>query len=158
MLKAAAAIHDLALAIMAGGIAGVGLSIAITFARAPSREIAGQIGNVILGILGPALLGASLVVLAARMLLHRAETPSAARAAALVLAIVTALLAALLALWLTPRMGAIWATGDHAADGSSLTGEDRTRFLKLHGFSNLLYMAVMLLAAAQLVLGSLRRS
>lgn len=155
-MRPAVAVHDLALALMIGGIAGVGLAIAMTFARAPSREVAGQIGNAVFGVLGPSVLVASLVVLVTRVLVQRSEAPSTARTASLSLAIVTALLAAIVALWLTPRMSALWTGGAHAPDGSGLTGPDRSRFLSLHGVSNLLYLAILLLSAAQLVLGSLR--
>ncbi len=157
MLKAAGAIHDLALAVMAGGIAGVGLAMAVTFARAPSREIAGQIGNAVFGILGPAVLTVSLVALATRIYVHGAESPSAARSASLVLAIVTVLLGALLALWLTPRMGTLWTSGAHGSDGSGLAGKDRMRFLRLHGVGNLLYLAILTLSVAQIVLSSVRK-
>lgn len=157
MLKAAAVVHVLALALMAGGIAGIGLAAGVIFGRAPTREVAGQIGNTLFARLGPAVLVLSLVAMAARILLHRGEPPSWWRAASTILAVLTAVLAAAVALWLTPRMNAIWSTAPHAEDGSGLLGDARSRFLMLHGISNLLYMSIMILGAVQLALSGLRR-
>ena len=157
MLKLAAVIQNLALALMAGSIAGVGLAAFVLFAEAPSREIAGQVGNVIFARLGPAILALSGLSLGARAILHRTQRPTGGRATAFILAVVVAVLAGVVALWLTPTMVDIWHAAPHADDGSGLIGDERSRFLMLHGITNLFYMGIMIICALQLVLDSLRR-
>ena len=156
MTKIASVIHGLALALLAGGIAGIVLAIDIVFDRAPSREIAGQIGNVIFGRLAPAVLGLSLLALGARIVMQGADSPSWGRTVALVAAILTVLIAAVIAFWLTPSMNLIWKEGLHAADGSGLAGDDRTRFLTMHIWSAVLYLGILSLAALQITLTAIR--
>ena len=62
-MRAVAAVHDLVLALLTGGLAGAGLAVNLLFARAPSREIAGAIGNAIFTRLGPISLGLAAVLL-----------------------------------------------------------------------------------------------
>lgn len=150
------ALHDLALAIQVGGIVGVGLSVWVLFARAPSREIAGRIGGEIFGLLAPAVLLLASIVFGARLVLRSGD--ALARPFGLTIASAALIIAAANALWLTPRMAAIWAAGAHAADGSGLAGEDRHRFLMLHGISNVAYLAILLLSVGLMLLGSRRSS
>lgn len=157
MLRAAAVLHDLSYALLAGGIAGIGLAAGSIFGKAPTREIAGQIGNALFARLGPAVLFLALLALACRIYLQASEPPTAWRTASLVLAVVVAALAAGVALWLTPVMNGIWHGSSHAVDGSGLIGDERKRFLMLHGISNLLYMGIMILGAVQLAFGHFRR-
>lgn len=145
-------LHDLALAILVGSVAGVGLSAITLFDRAPSREFAGQIGNAIFEMFGLMVLVLSLVVLASRFAIHRNEAPSAARLAALAISVMIVLMAAVIALWLTPVMGRIWATAAHAPDGSGLVGDERSRFMMLHGIGNLGYVSIMLMGALLVVM------
>ena len=151
-MRLTAIVHDLSLALLVGGIAGVGLCANLLFARAPSREIAGQVGNAIFGRLGPGVLVLSVAVLITSLLLHRGGAPSGRRTGLVLLAGAMVVIAAVTALWLTPRMGALWASGAHAADGSGLIGDDRSRFLVLHIISNVAYLAVMLMGAALVLL------
>ena len=155
MEKAKAVIHDVALALVVGGIAAVGVAAGAIFGSSPTREIAGQIGNDLFGTLGPAVLGLSLVVLAARLLLQSGEPTSRVRTASLICAVLMALMAAVLALWLTPRMNTIWTGSPHAPDGSGLDPGVRGGFMILHGISNLLYLGIMLLGITQIILRTL---
>jgi hypothetical protein len=147
-MRLAAILHDLSLALLVGGIAGVGFCVNLLFSRAPSREIAGQVGNAIFGRLGPGVLALSVTLLITSLLLHRGGPPSGRRTVSLLLAGAIVAVAAVTALWLTPRMGALWASGVHAADGSGLIGDDRRRFLALHIISNVAYLMVMLMGVA----------
>jgi len=151
-MRLAAILHDLSLALLVGGIAGVGFCVNLLFARAPSREIAGQVGNAIFARLGPGVLALSVALLVTSLLLHRGGPPSGRRIVSVLLAGAIVAVAAVTALWLTPRMGAIWASGAHAADGSGLLGDDRRRFLVLHIISNVAYLAVMLMGVALVLL------
>lgn len=150
-------LHDLSLGLLAGGIAGIGLAVNILFDRAPSREIAGQIGNVIFSRLGPSSFALALIVLASRLYLNRIEPPSRMRTASVAICVVMAILAAVVALWLTPRMGAIWRSAPHAPDGTGLTGVDRSRFIALHVGANLAYLVIFLLGTAQIALRAWQR-
>jgi len=129
----------------------------VLFSRAPSREIAGQIGHAIFDRIGPASLALAAILLGARIALHRAERPGGARLAALALALVAAAACAVAALYLTPRMSAIWSGGAHAGDGAGLAGDDRARFLAMHIAANLTYLAAMISGAALLALRAIRR-
>ena len=157
MIRTSGILHDLSFALMAGGIAGIGLAAGSIFGKAPTREIAGQIGNDLFARLGPAILILSFLALATRLVLHRSEPPSGWRTTAMVLAVVTAALAVAVALWLTPVMNSIWHGTSHAIDGSGLVSDERKRFLMLHGISNLFYMGIMLLSASELALRAFRR-
>jgi hypothetical protein len=156
-MRLAGILHDLSLGILAGGIAGIGLAVNVLFSRAPSREIAGQIGNVIFSRLGPATLALALIVLATRLYLNRQEPASGIRTAALAASVIMAVLAALVALWLTPAMGAIWRSAAHAPDGSGLTGGDRSRFIALHVGANVAYLVTFLLGLAQIAMRAWNR-
>jgi hypothetical protein len=155
-MRLAASLHDLALSLIAGGIAGTALCAWILFDRSPEREVAGQIGAGIFGALGPAVLILSLILIAARMVLQRAEPGGPSRTLSLHLAAGIAVLSAIAALWLTPRMLAIWSEAPHAQDGSGLMGEARAEFFMLHGLGNIAYLAVAAMAAVMIVLRSRR--
>jgi len=155
MLRLASSIHDLALAFLTGGLAGVFLSVNLLFDRAPSREIAGQVGNAIFGRLGPAALTLALVLLGSRLAMGRLGEGDRA---SLVLAALIVLAVGAAALVLTPRMSAIWTSSPHAPDGSGLADEAKRRFLALHIMSNLAYMAALLSGAALVVVRAISRS
>jgi uncharacterized protein DUF4149 len=145
-MRAVRALHDLALALVAGGIAGVALCVSLLFARAPSREVAGQIGSAIFGHLGSPMLLLATIVFGARLVMRSRRAAGAGGSVALAASALLLCLAALSALWLTPEMTAIWTAGAHAADGTGLIGEDRRRFLMLHGTSNLAYLGMLALS------------
>lgn len=145
------AIHDLAVALLVGGIAGGSLSAIVLFRKAPTREVAGEVGQAIFNLLGIVVLSLSIVLLASRILLQRREPPSKSRSMALALSVACAAAACAIALWLTPAMGAIWESAPHAADGSGLAGEARGSFMRLHGLANLCYL-ILLLSAAGIIL------
>ena len=147
------AVHDVALALLAGGIAGVGMAVTVLFAKAPSREVAGQIGSATFARLGPVVLLLAMVVFGARLVTGAGATGSAGlRRLGLSLSGVALALAAVNAVWLTPRMVGLWNEGPHAADGTGLAEPARHRFLALHGMSNLAYLAILLLCLALLIL------
>ena len=146
------AIHDLAVALLAGGIAGGSLSAIVLFRKAPTREVAGEVGQAIFDLLGIVVLSLSIVLLASRILLQREETPSWKRSTALALSVICAAAACVIALWLTPAMGAIWESGPHAADGSGLAGDARASFMRLHGMANLSYLILLLSSAGMILL------
>ncbi|MBI3449322.1 MAG: DUF4149 domain-containing protein [Acidobacteria bacterium] len=156
-MRLVAALHDLSLAFLTGGLAGVFVAVDMLFDRAPSREIAGQVGVAIFGRIGPSSLALAAILLGARIALHGAERPGGARRVSLVLALVIAASCAAAALYLTPRMSAIWIAGAHAGDGAGLTGDDRSRFLAMHIASNLAYLAAMISGAAMLALRAFDR-
>lgn len=139
-------VHDLALCLILGGIAGTALCAGVLFERAPSREIAGHLGSVIFGRLGPAVLVLALVVVGTRLMLSR-DGSVRGRRLSLVLAAAMTAVAMVVSIWLTPQMITIWNEAPHAPDGSGLLGEDRARFFMLHGMTNLGYIAIGLLAA-----------
>jgi hypothetical protein len=147
-MRFVSAVHDLALALLVGGLAGVFVSVGTLFARAPTREIAGQVGDAIFGRIAPAAVLLAAIVLAGRLRLHRVEAASARRSLSLVLAAALALAVGAAALYLTPRMSAIWTSAPHAADGSGLAGDDKVLFLRLHILSNLSYLAALLAGVA----------
>jgi hypothetical protein len=136
----AAVAHDLALGWMTGGIGGAGVCAVLLFQHAPSREVAGQIGNVIFTILGQAVFALTLVLLAARLFLRRAR--EGATAPRLWPAVLACALAGVLALWLTPAMTDIWGAVPHDPAGSGLMGDDKARFMRLHGAGNLIYLTL----------------
>lgn len=142
-MKAAAALHDLSLALIVGGIAGAGFAVSMLFDLAPSHEIAGQVANPTFGRLGPAVALLAVVLFATEMILRRARPASATGTASIILHAVLLALALALAFWLTPRLVDLWHTGAHAADGSGLEGEARRRFMMLHGIGNLIYLAIL---------------
>ena len=63
-MKIISALHHVSIVLMTGGIAGVGLAATVLFQKASSREVAGQIGNVIFGRLAPSVMVLSAVILA----------------------------------------------------------------------------------------------
>jgi len=130
----------------------VGLAVSVLFARAPSREIAGQIGNVIFSRLGPAVAILAVALFATEMITRRSRASGAAEIASTILHAAIVLMALAVALWLTPKMGAIWREGAHAADGTGLEGNARGRFLVLHVASNLIYLAMLTSGIAIVVL------
>ncbi|HEY3177099.1 MAG TPA: DUF4149 domain-containing protein [Candidatus Polarisedimenticolia bacterium] len=146
------AIHDLTLALVVGGIFGGAFSAVILFREAPSREVAGRVGQAIFDLLGIVVFGLSLVLLASRAFLLRTEPPSRARSVALALSVACVLLACAIALGLTPAMGRIWRTAPHAPDGSGLVEAARVPFMRLHGIANLSYLALLGCAAAIILL------
>jgi hypothetical protein len=150
MLPLAAAFHDLALALLTGGLAGVFLAVGILFEKAPSREIAGQVGNVIFGRLGPAALTLAVIVFATELILVRGKERGGRTA--LILSLLTFLMVGAAALFLTPRMTGIWLQSPHAPDGTGLMGEEKRRFLAMHVASNLAYMGALLAGVGRIVL------
>jgi len=152
------ALHDLALAILVGSIAGVSIATITLFDRAPSREFAGQVGNGVFETLALLVLILTLIILAARFLLRRGEPSSAASAAASALSLIMVVVAAVITLWITPAMGRIWAESAHAPDGSGLMGADRARFMWLHGLSSAAYLGLFLAGAVLVVVRSLTRA
>ncbi len=144
-------LHDLALCLLLGGVAGTALCAGVLFDRAPTREIAGQIGSAIFGRLGPSVLVLTLVVLGSKLLLPRS---GGAWRLPMIMACGMTAVALVIALWLTPRMISIWNEAPHAQDGSGLLGEDRRRFFMLHGMTNVGYVAIAILSAIQVALGS----
>lgn len=151
------AVVGLALGLQVGGIAVASAAAFVLFDRAPNREIAGHIGMGIFELLAAVVLALTLIVLAGRLFLRRGEPASRASSAGLVLAVACCVLALAIALWLTPQMARIWESAPHAADGAGLTGEDRRRFMALHGIGNLAYQLILVMGAAQVVLGTARR-
>ena len=157
-MKTVQSLHDLGLALLVGGIASALVAALTLFERAPSREIAGQVGQVIFERLGWVVLAASAIVLVTRLLLRREEPASRQGAAALTLASLCVGLALLVVLFITPRMASIWYSAQHAADGSGLSGDDRRAFMSLHGVANLSYMSMMVAGAVQIVLRAVGRA
>ena len=151
-------LHDLCLALLVGGIAAAAVAAVTLFEIAPTREIAGQVGQVIFERLGYIVLAASVAVLLTRWALGRGEPASKSRSAALALASLSVGLALLVVLFITPRMEAIWHSAPHAQDGSGLTGDDRRDFMRLHGVANLSYMSMMAAGALQIVLRAMGRA
>ena len=144
------ALHDLALAFLAGGIAGGAVCALVLFAKAPSREVAGAVGQAIFDRLGLIVLGLSAILLACRLILQRLEPPSRSRATALAASAICVVLSGIIALWLTPAMAEIWSTAPHAPDGTGLVEEARRPFMRMHGIANLCY-AIILAASAGLI-------
>lgn len=151
------AIHDLALALMVGGVAGGAIAALILFERAPTREVAGQIGQTIFDRLGVIVLALALAVVLARLLLRRLQ-PASRTLPGLPQAVICVILAGLIALWMTPAMHALWVGAPHAEDGSGLTGEAKSRFMRLHGAANLAYIAILLAGSWQIALGAGRKA
>lgn len=151
-------LHDLGLALLVGGIASAAVAALTLFEQAPTREIAGQIGQVIFQRLGWVVLAASVAVLLTRLALARGEPASKTRSAAMTLSCLCVGLALLVVLIITPRMASIWYSVPHASDGSGLTGDDRRAFMALHGVANLSYMSMMALGAVQIVIRALGRA
>ncbi len=142
----AAVAHDVSLAWIAGGVLVAAVAALLLFQVAPSREVAGQVGQAIFNWLGRLMLVLSLVATGSRLAIHRgaAPPPGRSRPFPLDLALLGVMLAAsaTLALWLTPAMAAIWETAPHDPGGSGLMGADKTRFMRLHGLGNLLYIVL----------------
>src|SRR5678816_3687544 len=151
-MRTVRALHDLALALMTGGIVGVGLSVSVLFARAPSRDVAGQIGGGIFGAVGPYVLLLGSIVCGARLLMRTTEPASRVGLFATAASALVVIIAALNVFWLTPRMRLIWESASHAADGSGLQGEPRREFLALHGLSNLAYLSILLIGLLLILL------
>lgn len=144
-------LHDLALGLILGGIAGTALCAGVLFDLAPSREVAGRIGSAIFGRLGPSILALTLIVLATHLLQSRGASRHGERLS-MVLVLAMTGVAVVVSLWLTPRMIAIWNEAPHAPDGSGLVGEDRGRFFMMHGMTNLGYIAIALFSAGVVAL------
>jgi hypothetical protein len=153
----AAMAHDLSLGWMTGAILGAGVAAVMLFKLAPSREVAGQIGNVLFEMLGRAVFLLTLILLGSRLLLRREALPGAARGLSLWPCLLACALAAILTLWLTPAMGVIWHTAPHDPAGAGLTGDDKARFMRLHGAGNLIYLALFVLGSALLAARAARR-
>lgn len=151
-MRGVQSLHDLGLALLFGGIASALVAAVTLFEHAPTREIAGQVGQVVFQRLGWVVLGASAVVFATRLFLTRTEPAGRARSAALTLASICLGVSLLVVLVITPRMAAIWYSVPHAPDGTGLTGDDRRLFMTLHGVANLSYTSMMVMGAAQIVL------
>ena len=115
----AAVAHDVSLAWIAGGVLVAAVAALLLFQVAPSREMAGQVGQAIFDWLGRLMLVLSLVAAGSRLAIQRGAAPPPARSPAgtsvsrrpfpLDLALLGVMLAAsaTLALWLTPAMAAI---------------------------------------------------
>jgi hypothetical protein len=155
-MKIISALHHVSIVLMTGGIAGVGLAATVLFQKASSREVAGQIGNVIFGRLAPSVMVLSAVILATAIPIYRSQSISWNRTLSLGLAVAIFLMAAVVTFWLTPRMGAIWNSATHAGDGSGLTGEPYKQFMMMHGISNLVYIGVLLSGLVMTVLAAVR--
>ncbi|MFQ5701704.1 MAG: DUF4149 domain-containing protein [Acidobacteriota bacterium] len=153
-MRIVSVVHDLCLALLIGGIASILMVAFILFRQAPNHEIAGHIGNVLFGIVGHGVFVLALLVLVASLLLRRREASRRVQSITVSLAGVCALVAGVLALWITPRMNTIWLTTRHALDGSGLMGDDRARFMALHGMANSAYLAIWLACITLLVLRS----
>jgi hypothetical protein len=134
--------HDLALGWMTGGIGGAGVCAVLLFRHAPSREVAGQIGNVIFTVLGQMVFLLTLVLVGARLVMRRHAGRAGGPAPRLWPAALACVLAGVLALWLTPAMTSIWNAVPHDPAGSGLMGADKARFMRLHGAGNLIYLAL----------------
>ncbi len=156
-MRFVSAVHLLALALLAGGLAGVFIAVSTLFQNAPTREIAGQVGNAIFGRVALLALPLALIVLGTSLWLHRRTPASASRTLSLVLSVVSALAVGTAALYLTPRMSAIWTASPHAADGSGLMPAERSRFLTLHILGNLSYLTALVSGIALILLRSLSR-
>jgi len=117
------------------------------FQAAPSREVAGQVGQVVFNWLGRVVFALTLVGLAGRVVLDRlaAGREKARRPGSLDLWLTASACAAaaVLALWLTPAMEVIWRTAPHDPSGGGLVGDDKSRFMRLHGAGNLLYLTLL---------------
>lgn len=144
-MRVVSIVHDLCLALLIGGIATIFMVAIILFNQAPNHEIAGHIGNVIFGITGPGVFVLVLLMLATRLLLRKKERSLRVHSFSLALAVAGAILSGVVALWITPRMDLIWLTSRHALDGSGLVGDDRARFMALHGMANGAYLAIWLM-------------
>ena len=156
-MRSMQSLHDLGLALLVGAIAAAAVAALTLFEQAPTREIAGQVGQVIFERLGWVVLAASAAVLLTRLAIGRGEPASKSRSAALALSSLCVGLALLVVLIITPRMASIWHSVPHAADGSGLTGGDRRAFMSLHGVANFSYMSMMALGAVQIVIRALGR-
>ncbi|HET6373204.1 MAG TPA: DUF4149 domain-containing protein [Candidatus Polarisedimenticolia bacterium] len=150
-------LHDLSLALVVGGIAGAAVSALALFGKAPSREVAGEVGQLLFQRLGQGVLILSMVVLVTRLVLARSEPATTTRTVSVLLAAAALALSAVVALWLTPRMGVIWTASPHAPDGSGLLAEDRRLFMALHGIANLCYISILVMGAAQIALRAVAR-
>ena len=143
---------------VSGAIVGGAIAALLLFQAAPSREVAGQVGQVVFNWLGRAVLALTLIGLASRFLLDRPAAGGGTRRRGVSLDLwLTAGacgVAAVLALWITPAMDEIWKTAPHDPAGSGLMGTDKSRFMRLHGIGNLHYLT--LLAVTTLLLA--RRS
>lgn len=157
--RSAAVAHDVSLAWIAGGVLVAAVAAVLLFRVAPSREVAGQVGQAIFNGLGRLMLVLSLVAAGSRLAIQRAAAPAQAafsRATSpgsgpgsrrafpldIVLCGVMVAASATLALWLTPAMAAIWETAPHDPGGTGLMGADKTRFMRMHGAGNLLYLTL----------------
>ncbi|MGH9868111.1 MAG: DUF4149 domain-containing protein [Candidatus Polarisedimenticolia bacterium] len=132
---------------VAGAILGGAVAAVLLFQAAPSREVAGQVGQVVFNWLGRVVLVLMLVGLISRFLLDRpgagGEAPRRTGSLDLWLTAAACAAAAVLALWITPAMDEIWTTAPHDPAGSGLMGADKSRFMRLHGVGNLLYLTLL---------------
>lgn len=148
------AVHDLSLALLTGGIAGIGVAIPVVFAKAPTREIAGQIGNTVFDRLAPLVFVLCVLLMLSHIASRRGEPEGWRRRLRFVLAAAMLFVSVAIAFWLTPRMSALWTGAAHAADGSGLAGEARRSFLVLHIVSNIAYLLNFLMGLVLISLGT----
>ncbi len=151
MTRLAIVLRDLALVLLVGGTLGVSTAALVVFDEAPTREIAGRIGMSVFDVASRAILLAAAVLVAAGIVLRRRE-PSPGNRINLFLSTGVFVVAALIALWLTPAMGEIWATAPHDPAGGGLAGEERRRFMMMHGIGNLGYLAIVVAGIVLVIL------
>lgn len=154
--RVAAVIHDLALALMVGSVAGAAVGAIVLFEHAPSREVAGEVGNAIFDAVGPLVAALSILVLLAGLPLRRLEPRPRVRATSTTLSLICVVAALLILFWFMPRMDAIWASAPHAPDGSGLVPEARARFMQLHGMANVCFLTVFFGGSLLVVLRAVR--
>lgn len=145
-------VRALSLTVLVGMTLGVASAAIIVFDKAPTREIAGQIGVSAFGLLSRIVFVAAVILLAVSIVIRRRH-PSLRSKLNLFLSTGIFVVAAILALWLTPGMVYIWETAPHDPAGGGLIGEDRSRFMMLHGIGNLGYLAIVAVGIALTILG-----
>lgn len=151
-------VHDMAAAFLMAGVATSSAAALILFDRAPSREVAGQIGQTIFEVVGRGTFAMALVLLACRLAIGRQEPRRASGTVALALVVVMVVASGLIALWITPALGEIWRNGEHAADGSGLVGADRAAFGSRHGMGSAAYLVILVCAAVTIGLRATGRA
>jgi len=157
-MKAVTIVHDLVVAMLAGGLATASVAAFILFDRAPSKEIAGQIGQTIFEIVGRGTFALALVLLACRLILARGDDPRVKRRAAMVMTALIVVVAAVIALWVTPALGEIWREGRHAEDGSGLAGADKEAFMARHGLGSAGYLVLILTSMGLIAMRAVDRA
>jgi len=152
MTRLAIIARRLTLIVLVGGTLGVATSAIIVFDKAPTREIAGQIGTSVFDMLSRVVFVAAVILLTASIVIRRRE-PSLRSRINLFLSVAIFVVASLIALWLTPGMGHIWSTAQHDPAGGGLIGEERSRFMMLHGIGNLGYLSIVVMGIVLTILG-----